>query len=100
MASDLSGRYLLWHAMNTVPLVRPDAGRGREKRLTGLLILSATGRGPRFAAGLFGARVAGKRRKFPLRAKRFTKMRLHGGMALAFDDALCQLGEKAPDQWN
>ena len=45
----------------------------------------------------FGARVAGKRRKFPLRAKRFTKMRLHWKeWPLHFDDALWPAEDEKP----
>jgi len=99
--STLSGRYLLWHAMNirsVGPVLTLAAGAktndgtfdfvgAREEDRASLL-------------DYLGARVAGKRRKFPLLAKRFTKMRLHWKKwPLHFDDELWPAkGEKPPRQ--
>lgn len=88
--SDLSGRYLLWHAMNIcsvgpVLTLAPDA-----KTNDGTFeFVGAREEDRALLLDYFTARVAGKRRKFPLRAKRFTKMRLHWKKwPLHFDDEL------------
>ena len=99
--SDLSGRYLLWHAMN-IRSVGPVLTLAADAKTTDgtLDFVGAREEDRALLLDYFGARVAGKRRKFPLRAKRFTKMRLQWReRPLHFDDALWPAeDEKAPDQ--
>jgi diacylglycerol kinase (ATP) len=99
--SDLSGRYLLWHAMN-IRSVGPVLTLAADAKTTDgtFDFVGAREEDRALLLDYFGARVAGKRRKFPLRAKRFTKMRLHWKeWPLHFDDALWPAEEeKAPDQ--
>lgn len=87
---DLSGRYLLWHAMNIssvgpVLTLAPDA-----KTDDGTFDFIGAGRDDRAALlDYFDARVAGKRRQLPLAARRFQKMRLRWNKSLLhFDDEL------------
>jgi len=96
--SDLSGRYLLWHAMNIrsvgpVLTLAADAKTndgafdfvGAREEDRGLLL------------DYFDARGTGKGRKFPLRAKRFTKMRLGWKKwPVHFDDELWPAEDEKP----
>src|SRR5438132_475778 len=99
--SDLSGRYLLWHAMN-IRSVGPVLTLAADAKATDgtFDFVGAREEDRALLLDYFGARAAGKRRKFPLRAKRFTKMRLHWkDWPLHFDDALWPAeDEKAPGQ--
>src|SRR2546430_7106062 len=99
--STLSGRYLLWHAMNirSVGPVLTLAADAKTNDGT-FDFVGAREEDRALLLDYFGARVAGKRRKFPLRAKRFTKMRLHWkDWPLHFDDALWPAEDgKAPGQ--
>src|SRR6266566_3016762 len=82
--SDLSGRYLLWHAMN-IRSVGP------------VLTLAADAKTNDGSFDYVDARVAGKRRKFPLRPKRLTKMRLRWTKwPLHFDDELWPAEDEKP----
>src|SRR5438270_9848275 len=88
--SDLSGRYLLWHAMNirSVGPVLTLAADAKTNDGT-FDFVGAREEDRALLLDYFDARVAGKRRKFPLRAKRFTKMRLRWKKwPLHFDDEL------------
>src|SRR5213076_2346433 len=75
--SDLSGRYLLWHAMN-IRSVGPVLTLAADAKTNdgAFDFVGAQEEDRALLLDYFDARVAGKRRKFPLRAKRFTKMRL------------------------
>ena len=99
--SDLSGRYLLWHAMN-IRSVGPVLTLAADAKTTDgtFDFVGAREEDRALLLDYFAARVAGKRRKFPLRAKRFTKMRLHWKKwPLHFDDTLWPAeDEKAPEQ--
>src|SRR5438552_7077895 len=88
--ANLSGRYLLWHAMNirsVGPVLRLAAD---AKTNDGTFdFVGAREEDRRLLHDYFDARVAGKRRKFPLRPKRLTKMRLRWTKwPLHFDDEL------------
>ena len=99
--SDLSGRYLLWHAMN-IRSVGPVLTLAADAKTTDgtFDFVGAREEDRALLLDYFAARVAGKRRKFPLRAKRFTKMQLHWKKwPLHFDDTLWPAeDEKAPEQ--
>ena len=99
--SDLSGRYLLWHAMN-IRSVGPVLTLAADAKTTDgtFDFVGAQEEDRALLLDYFAARVAGKRRKFPLRAKRFTKMQLHWKKwPLHFDDTLWPAeDEKAPEQ--
>ena len=99
--SDLSGRYLLWHAMN-IRSVGPVLTLAADAKTTDgtFDFVGALEQDRALLLDYLGARVVGKRRKFPLRAKRFTRMRLHWKeWPLHFDDALWPAeDEKAPKQ--
>lgn len=88
--SDLSGRYLLWHAMNirSVGPVLTLAGGARTND-GAFDFVAAREEDRALLLDYFDARVAGKRRKFPLRAKRFTGMGLRWKKwPLHFDDQI------------
>jgi len=96
--SDLSGRYLLWHAMN-IPSVGPVLTLAADAKTNDgtFDFVGAREEDRALLLDYFGARVAGKRRKFPLRAKRFTKMRLHWkDWPLHFDDELWPAKDERP----
>jgi len=99
--SDLSGRYLLWHAMN-IRSVGPVLTLAADAKTTDgtFDFVGALEQDRALLLDYLGARVVGKGRKFPLRAKRFTRMRLHWKeWPLHFDDALWPAeDEKAPKQ--
>lgn len=95
---DLSGRYLLWHAMNirSVGPVLPLAADARTND-GAFDFVSAREEDRALLLDYFGARVRGKRRKCPLRAKRFTKMRLRWKKwPLHFDDELWPAEDEMP----
>jgi diacylglycerol kinase (ATP) len=98
--SDLSGRYLLWHAMNirSVGPVLTLAADATTNDGT-FDFVGAREEDRALLLDYFDARMAGKRCKFPLRAKRFTKMRLHWKKwPLHFDDELWPGEDEKPKQ--
>lgn len=99
--SDLSGRYLLWHAMN-IRSVGPVLTLAADAKTTDgtFDFVGAREEDRSLLLEYFAARVVGKRRKSPLRPKRFTKMQLHWKKwPLHFDDELWPAkGEKPPRQ--
>jgi len=74
---DLSGRYLLWHAMN-IRSVDPVLTLAADAKTNdgAFDFVGAREEDRALLLDYFDARVGSKRRKFPLRAKRFTKMPL------------------------
>ncbi len=85
---DLSGRYLLWHAMNirsVGPVLALAAG---AKTNDGLLdFVGARDKDRKVLLDYLKARASGKRSRFPVSRKRFTRMRLRWTKApLHFDD--------------
>jgi diacylglycerol kinase (ATP) len=95
---DLSGRYLLWHAMN-IRSVGPVLTLAADAKTSDGAFDFVGGQEEERALLLdyFDARVEGKRRKFPLRAKRFTKMRLRWKKwPLHFDDELWPAKDEKP----
>jgi diacylglycerol kinase (ATP) len=99
--SDFSGRYLLWHAMNirSVGPVLTLAANAKTNDGT-FDFVGALEEDRALLLDYFDARVAGKRRKFPLRARRFMKMRLRWKKwPLHFDDELWPAeNEKSPTE--
>ena len=96
--SDLSGRYLLWHAMNirSVGPVLTVAADAKTNDAT-FDFVGAREADRALLLDYFAARVAGKRRKFPLRAKRFTRMWLRWKKwPLHFDDRLWPAEDEKP----
>src|SRR5205085_2287517 len=85
---DVSGRYLLWHAMNLrsvgpVLTLAPKA-KTNDKVFD---FVGARAEDRSVLLDYFEARVAGKKRKLPLSVKRFRRMRLRGKKSpLHFDD--------------
>ena len=97
---DLSGHYLLWHVMNirSVGPVLTLAADAKTNDGT-FDFVGAREEDRALLLDYFDARVAGKRRKFPLRAKRFTKMRLRWKKwPLHFDDELWPTQDERPLQ--
>src|SRR5438128_489311 len=96
--SDLSGRYLLWHAMNIRSVGPVLTLTADAKTSDGTFdFVGAREEDRALLLDYFDARVGGKRRKFPLRAKRFTKMRLHWNKwPLHFDDELWPSKDERP----
>jgi diacylglycerol kinase (ATP) len=96
--SDLSGHYLLWHAMN-IRSVGPVLTLAADAK-TNDGTFDFVGAREEDRASLvdyFGARVAGKRRKFPLQAKRFTRMKLRWKKSLLhFDDEVWPADNEKP----
>ena len=99
--TNLSGRYLLWHAMN-IRSVGPVLTLAADAKTNdgAFDFVGAREEDRALLLDYFDARVGGKRRRFPLRAKRFTKMRLHWNKwPLHFDDELWpNQDEKPPKQ--
>ncbi len=96
--SNLSGGYLLWHAMN-IRSVGPVLTLAADAKTNdgAFDFVGAREKDRALLLDYFDARVAGKRRKFPLRAKRFTKMRLRWKKwPLHFDDELWPAEDEAP----
>jgi diacylglycerol kinase (ATP) len=88
--SNLSGGYLLWHAMN-IRSVGPVLTLAADAKTNdgAFDFVGAREEDRALLLDYFDARAAGKRRKFPLPAKRFTKMRVHWKKwPLHFDDEL------------
>jgi diacylglycerol kinase (ATP) len=85
---DFSGRYLLWHAMNIcsvgpVLILAPNA-RTNDQVFD---FVGARQEDRALLMDYFRARAAGKKRKFPIVAKRFSSMRLRWKKTpLHFDD--------------
>jgi len=85
---DVSGRYLLWHAMNLrsvgpVLTLAPDS----KTNDGGFDFVGAREEDRSVLLEYFEARATGKRRKLPLSVKRFRRMRLRGKKSpLHFDD--------------
>ena len=96
--SDLSGRYLLWHAMNIRSVGPVLTLTADAKTSDGAFdFVGARDEDRALLLDYFDARVGGKRRRFPLRAKRFTKMRLHWNKwPLHFDDELWPAKDERP----
>jgi diacylglycerol kinase (ATP) len=96
--SNLSGRYLLWHAMNIRSVGPVLTLAAYAKTNDGAFdFVGAREKDRALLLDYFDARVAGKRRKFPLRAKRFTKMRLRWKKwPLHFDDELWPAEDEMP----
>jgi len=94
----LSGRYLLWHAMNIRSVGPVLALAADAKTNDGTFdLVGAREEDRALLLDYFDARVAGKRRKFPLQAKRFTKMQLRWTKwPLHFDDALWPAEDEKP----
>jgi diacylglycerol kinase (ATP) len=95
---DLSGRYLLWHAMN-IRSVGPVLTLAADAKTSdgAFDFVGAQEEDRALLLDYFDARVEGKRRKFPLRAKRFTKMRLRWKKwPLHFDDELWPAKDEKP----
>src|SRR5947208_13536757 len=87
---DLSGRYLLWHAMN-IRSVGPVLTLAADAKTNdgSFDFVGAREEDRALLLDYFDARSAGQRRKFPLQAKRFTRMRLRWKKwPLHFDDRL------------
>ena len=96
--SDLSGRYLLWHAMN-IRSVGPVLTLAADAKTNdgSFDFVGAREEDRALLLDYFDARVAGKRRKFPLRPKRLTKMRLRWTKwPLHFDDELWPAEDEKP----
>ena len=96
--ANLSGRYLLWHAMNirsVGPVLRLAAD---AKTNDGTFdFVGAREEDRRLLHDYFDARTAGKRRKFPLPAKPFKKMRLRWKKSsLHFDDEIWPEKDESP----
>ncbi len=85
---DLSGRYLLWHAMNLRSVGPVLALAPNAKTNDRVLDFVGAREDDRMVLlEYFEARAAGERRKFPLPAKRFVKMQLRWNKSLLhFDD--------------
>jgi diacylglycerol kinase (ATP) len=96
--SNLPGRYLLWHAMNIRSVGPVLTLAAHAKTNDGAFdFVGAREKDRALLLDYFDARVAGKRRKFPLRAKRFTKMRLRWKKwPLHFDDELWPAEDEMP----
>ena len=96
--SDLSGRYLLWHAMNirsVGPVLTLAAGAKTNDETFDFVGAREEDRA--LLLDYFDARIGGKRRKFPVRAKRFTKMWLRWKKCpLHFDDELWPAEDEMP----
>jgi len=96
--SDLSGRYLLWHAMNirsVGPVLTLAAGAKTNDETFDFVGAREEDRA--LLLDYFDARIGGKRRKFPVRAKRFTKMWLCWKKCpLHFDDELWPAEDEMP----
>jgi diacylglycerol kinase (ATP) len=95
---DLSGRYLLWHAMN-IRSVGPVLTLAADAKTNdgAFDFVGAREEDRALLLDYFDARAAGKRRKFPLPAKRFTKMRLRWKKwPLHFDDVLWPAKDEKP----
>jgi diacylglycerol kinase (ATP) len=98
--SDLSGRYLLWHAMN-IRSVGPILTLAADAKTNDGIFdfVGAQEEDRALLLDYFDARAGGKLRKFPLRAKRFTKLRLRWKKwPLHFDDALWPTQDEKPLQ--
>jgi diacylglycerol kinase family enzyme len=99
--TDLSGRYLLWHVMN-IRSVGPVLTLATEAKTNdgNFDFIGAREEDRALLLDHFGACAAGKRRKFALRAKRFTEMRLRWKKwLLHFDDEVWPgEAEKPPKQ--
>jgi diacylglycerol kinase (ATP) len=96
--SDLSGRYLLWHAMN-IRSVGPVLTLAADAKTNdGTFDFVGAWEDDRtLLLDYFDARIRGKRRKFPLRGKRFTKMWLRWKKCpLHFDDELWPAEDEMP----
>jgi len=96
--SDLSGRYLLWHAMN-IRSVGPVLTLAADAKTNdgSFDFVGAREEDRALLLDYFDTRVAGKRRKFPLRPKRLTKMRLRWTKwPLHFDDELWPAEDEKP----
>src|SRR5438552_6412193 len=88
--SNLSGGYLLWHAMN-IRSVGPVLTLAADAKTNdgAFDFVGAREEDRALLLAYFDKRAAGKRRKFLLRPKRLTKMRLRGTKwPLHFDDEL------------
>lgn len=87
---DLSGRYLLWHAMNlrsVGPVLTLASNAKTNDRVFDFVGAREDDR--MVLLEYFEARAAGKSRKFPLPAKRFAKMQLRWKKSLLhFDDEI------------
>jgi diacylglycerol kinase (ATP) len=87
---DLSGRYLLWHVLNirsVGPVLALAAGAKTNDGAFDFIGVREDDRA--VLLDYFKARAAGKKRKFPIAAKRFSRMRLRWKKApLHFDDKL------------
>jgi diacylglycerol kinase (ATP) len=97
---DLSGRYLLWQAMN-IRSVGPVLTLAADAKTNDgeFDFVGAREEDRALLLDYFDARLAGKKRKFPLAAKRFTTMRLNWKKSpLHFDDELWPAeDEKRPE---
>src|SRR5207237_3782724 len=89
---------LLWHAMNIRSVGPVLTLTADAKTSDGAFdFVGARDEDRALLLDYFDARVGGKRRRFPLRAKRFTKMRLHWNKwPLHFDDELWPAKDERP----
>jgi diacylglycerol kinase (ATP) len=95
---DVSGRYLLWHAMN-IPSVGPVLTLAPEAKTNDGVFdfVGAREEHRRPLLDYLDARIAGKRRKFPLRTRQFTKMQLcWKKWPLHFDDEVWPNQDEKP----